>query len=454
MGTRFFLSGVTLSVIGVLLCVSAVALRADEEGSPKAGGLAIDVGTFAGQRAMVEAELAKGQSGGFTRADLLAMLGRSSAASGDFELSAAAYVMFLDEFGSEHAYSQRIALRLIDSLAPLDLETIDIRHTPEGPRYEAAWRLGKAASEQRLRQAVLACEYAAGLTKMPADKGRAWLRMGWIQRALNDWPAATRAWQTCADVARGLPGAADALWLTVENQRWTGQYEAAVATVRRFMAEYPKDERGSSAGLLLDTLQAEARRARVKVADSVQALQAEIAERRSGRGAYQVFREVADWHLGRGERQAWLEVTRWAVGQTDWSLPERVAASMDLTDALLGQPEVGVEHKAEAARVLADVVRIAPDDSWRVRAALRRSKLLRELNRAAEALDMWRGLLPRLAQPDQWVAESRPERIRVHVAAGELTSAAALLDELTRDCPEHPELSDLRRDVRSSKEGQ
>ncbi len=153
-------SATTLWVVVVGLGVTGASSRADERRGAKGGELAIDLSAFAPQRAMVETELAKDQSGRFTRADLLAMLGRSSAASGDFELSAAAYAIFLHEFGTEHPHSEQIASRLIDSLAPLNLDTVDILHTPAGPRFEPTWRMGKAVSEQRLRQAVMACEYA------------------------------------------------------------------------------------------------------------------------------------------------------------------------------------------------------------------------------------------------------------------------------------------------------
>ncbi len=221
-------SATTLWVVVVGLGVTGASSRADERRGAKGGELAIDLSTFAPQRAMVEAELAKDQSGRFTRADLLAMLGRSSAASGNFELSAAAYVLFLHEFGSEHPYSERIASLLIDSLAPLNLDTVDILHTPAGPRFEPTWRMGKAVSEQRLRQAVMACEYAAGIASSPAGKAQALLRMGWIQRALNDWPAATAAWERCATEARGSRAASDALWFAAENCEFLGQPAEAV----------------------------------------------------------------------------------------------------------------------------------------------------------------------------------------------------------------------------------
>lgn len=74
------------------------------------------------------------------REDLLAMYGRSSAASGRFDLAAAAYAMFLEEFGTRHPYAERVAMRLADCLAPLDLDSIEIVHLPGGPEFHPRWR--------------------------------------------------------------------------------------------------------------------------------------------------------------------------------------------------------------------------------------------------------------------------------------------------------------------------
>ncbi len=425
------------------LSVTGALSRADDRGV-KRGELAIDLGTFAPQRAMVEAELAKDRSGRLTRADLLAMLGRSSAASGNFELSAAAYVMFLHEFGSEHPYSEQIASRLIDSLAPLDLDNVDILFTAEGPRYEPVWRMGKVASEQRLRQAVLACEYAARIAKTPADKGRALLRMGWIQRVLNDWPAATAAWERCATETRGSPTASNALWLAAENQRWTGNPAQAAELLKRVLQDSAADAaRKVTAQRTIESLEAEAHRDAAWLRDPVVGLQREIEQRRASRRPHEVYREVVVWLGQRGERAAQLSVARWAVAQSDWPLSARLAAHADTADALLtGMP--GDAAKSETAAVLEALTKLAEDDAWLIPAAIRRSSLLRDLSRAGEAMSMWTELSKRMQDPDAWEARVVPERIKVLIATGERAEARRLLDELARKYPDHPELGALR----------
>lgn len=295
----------------VALGATGILSRADERGPAKGGELAIDLGTFAPQRAMVEAELAKEQSGRFARADLLVMLGRSSAASGNFELSAAAYVTFLDEFGADHPYSERVALRLLDSLAPLDLDNVDILHTPEGPRYEPAWRMGKAVSEQRVRQAVTACDYVVSTAKTQKEKGQALLHMGWIQRALKDWPAATAAWQRCATEARGEPAATSALWLAAENEQWTG-HPAQAARLLAKVADSPSatDAQKTSARRQIEALEAEAQRDAAWLRDPVAGLQAEIERRGGSRSPQDVYQEAVMWLTQRGNRASLLAVAR------------------------------------------------------------------------------------------------------------------------------------------------
>lgn len=437
-------SATTLWVVVVGLGVTGASSRADERRGAKGGELAIDLSTFAPQRAMVETELAKDQSGRFTRADLLAMLGRSSAASGDFELSAAAYAMFLHEFGTEHPYSEQIASRLIDSLAPLNLDTVDILHTPAGPRFEPTWRMGKAVSEQRLRQAVTACEYAAGIASSPAGKAQALLRMGWIQGALNDWPAATAAWERCATEACGSPAAVDALWLAAENQRWTGRPAEAAQVLRRVLQDsVATDAQKARARREIEALEAEARRDAAWLRDPVAGLQREIEQRRASRGPHEVYRDVMMWLGQRGERAAQLSLARWGMAQSDWPLPARLAAHADMADALLaGTPDEAA--KAEAAAVLGALAELAVDDAWSIPAAIRRSSLLRDLGRAGEAASMWVGLSRRIHDPEVWEARVLPERIRVLSATGDRVEARRLFEELVGKHPDHPELGALR----------
>jgi len=101
-------------------------------------GAAVDLANFAVEVAVVERELAETTE--LTRADFLARYGRSAAASGRFDLAAAAYAMFLDEFGTQHPYSERIAVRFADCLFPFNYRQVDVVHTAAGPRLHPACR--------------------------------------------------------------------------------------------------------------------------------------------------------------------------------------------------------------------------------------------------------------------------------------------------------------------------
>lgn len=447
MGARFWRSGVIVSMVAGLLGTAAGLSRAGENEPRRPGELAIDLSTFAERCAVVEAELAKEAEGGLTRADLLATFGRSSAASGDFESSAAAYVMFLKEFGGGHPYSERIAARLLDSLAPLSLDSVDIRHTPKGPRFDPVWRMGQAASEQRLHQAVLACEYAAALVKSPADKGQALLRMGWIERALNDWAAATAAWERCAAEAGGTPAATEALWLAAENQRWTRHPAEAAELLQRLLREECASSTGAriaAARREIEALEAEARRDAAWLRDPVAALQAEIEQRRNSLAPQDVYREVVTWLSQHGEQAARLAVARWGLAQSGWPLPARLAAHAELVDALLAATPPTDAAKAEAATVLRALVDLAPDDSWLVPTAIRRSVLLRDMGRASEATEMWTSVAKTTRDPEAWGASVLPEQIKALVATGDHVAARQSFEELARKYPEHPELEALR----------
>jgi hypothetical protein len=211
-------------------------------------------------RTIVEEALAADQSGRFSRNELLVILGRSAAASGQFDVSSAEYLMFLEETGPRHPFAERIYLRPIDSLAPLDLKSAGVPHTSEGPRYHPVWRTGVPVSKERLGQAAAACLYAAEQAEQAQVKCRALFRLGWIQRALNDWEKSARAWEPCAAEAAGMHLAADAAWLTVENLVWTDRPAEAADRLRRFVRAYPNDARTRGAAIRLELLETEAQR--------------------------------------------------------------------------------------------------------------------------------------------------------------------------------------------------
>ena len=100
------------------------ALLAGTVGLAHTADAEVDLAGFAAEVAVVQRELA--ETTGDVRADLLARYGRAAASSGRFDLAAAAYAMFLDEFGVSHPYSERIAMRLADCLFPFNYRQVDV----------------------------------------------------------------------------------------------------------------------------------------------------------------------------------------------------------------------------------------------------------------------------------------------------------------------------------------
>ena len=416
--------------------------------SPAAEPSALDLSTFSDEVRQVNDELRS--AAGYSRADLLAMCGRSSAAGGRFDRAAAAYALFLQEFGTEHEYSARIAMELADCLAPLDLDNISIAHTEAGPRFDPAWRMQHMPRTDRLRQAVAAYELAADLAENAPRAGRALLRIGWVQRALGDWEASTSAWKRCAAEAAGdTPAAADALWLAAENQGWTGQPAEAAETLQRFAEEYPDDARAKAATDRVEVLEAEARRTPEWLADPVASLQAEIAARAAVRPAPQVYRSAMEW-LRRGRQTtAQVAIGRWACTQTQWPMEARLAVHFDLVDALLNAGGGGEAERLEAAEVLGRVMRFAPDDEWFMSAGLRRAQLLRELKRY-EAGDRTLEQLERRAKDSGSEPLILGERIQSFLDRGDPGRARATFKKLSGRFPDH-DLTEQFKPMFSSK---
>lgn len=102
--------------------------------------------------------------------------------------------------------------------------------------FSPQWRMGSTPQAEWIRQAIAAYKLAADLAEDDASAGRALLRIGWVCRALDDWSAATKAWDRCADDTAGTNWAADALWLAAENLSWTGQPAQAAERLRRMAA--------------------------------------------------------------------------------------------------------------------------------------------------------------------------------------------------------------------------
>lgn len=400
-------------------------------------GATVNLAEFADEIAVIERELA--ETTGSARADLLAMYGRSAAASGHFDLAAAAYAMFLDEFGTDHPHSQRIVTRLADCLFPFKYDRIDVFHSATGPRLEPAWRMGYSPRPELLREAVHAFELAASLAQDQNAKGSALLKLGWVHRVLGDWDASTKAWDRCADEAAQTKSAADALWLAAENLEWTNRPVDAAERLQRMAREYPQDARLSAAIERVEYLEAEARRLPQWLSDPVGSLKAEIDACAGVRSPQEVYRSAVRWLQRRNERDALIAVSRWACSQKNWPVKDRIACRFDLVDALLAS--TARDASAEAVQWLREILELAPDDGTAVHATLRCSRVLNGLERYGEACAMMEAIAERVQGSRRYQPIVLSEFAEMLLSRGDRERAAGVLDRLAASHPDY-DLSD------------
>lgn len=408
--------------------------------------------SLASERERVEASLAKERADS-PRADLLAAYGRSAAASGQFRESAAAYAMFLSEFGTDHVYSEAILARLASSLAPLDLDSIEVLHTVAGPQYRPTWRMGKAASDEQLRRAVGAYELLASITKDQDQVVKALYALGWVHRALNDWSSSTAAWDRAAEIAKSSTVGADALWNAADNLAWTGHSAEAANRLRRLTTEHPGDSRIQTASDRIETLEAEARRTPAWVADPVASLQHEIAERAARRKPHEVYQSAVQWLQARQNSAAVIAVSRWAAAQDNWPVGSRLQAHYDLANALLSRSESGATAKTEAADVFGEIILLSPTDDWAIQAAIRRSRILSELGRFDAADKTLTSNEARWNNNSQWEPAVLIERIQSLVDRGDLTAARSALEDLRHRYRDYEPPTELARTLATDNNG-
>jgi len=365
---------------------------------------------------------------GRPREDLLVMYGRTSAALGRFDLAAAAYAEFLRDFGLQHRYSESAAMRLADCLAPLDLDSVNIVHTPAGPECRPRWRMGRAPSAEHLVQGVRAYEIAAELASRDARFARALFRIGWVWRALNDWEASTAAWDRCAAEAPETRAAADALWLAAENLEWTGSPADAADRLRQFADEHGDDARATAARARVEYLQAEAGRSAEWLADPVASLQAEIESRSAARSPWQVYRSVVRWLQRNHEHDALIAVSRWACTQDGWPEAERISCRHHLADTLMGTS--AGDALAEAAQTLKEIIDLAPGRDAAAHAAIRCHRVLVDLGHMDQADHVLDEARVQVQGSTRWEPIILTEQVRSLEQRGDTDAAEALLETL------------------------
>lgn len=426
--------GALPEVMGAPAVAPPPGLPGENEAHDASSLAAIILSALPKEHTEVSADLAEERN--FSREDLLAMYGRSSAASGRFAHAAAAYAMFLQDYGSEHEYSAEIALRLADSLAPLDLDSIQIVHTRNGPVYHPRWRMGFEPGRAQLRLALPAYELAAELADDDAHAGRALLRRGWVCRALGEWESATAAWDYCVSQFPDTEASDEALRLAADNLAWTRQPAAAAQRLRVTATSCPDQARVQSALARVESLEAEARRQKEWFIDPVASLEAEIEQRAEALPAPQVYKSVLRWLQRRGERAHCVTVSLWACTQTDWPVSQRISAYYDLTDALLNGA-ANNEERLAAAHVLGEIVSLSDDNRSAMPAALRRCRLLTELEHFEEAGQALSAIEDRVAGSFEWEPRLLLARVQSLVAQGDHAGARDVRADLQHLYPDY-----------------
>lgn len=394
----------------------------------------IDLTPFAAELADIEVALSSVEN--MTRDDMLARFGRTSASSGRFKRSSSAYALFLTEFGHDHPYSARIAMRYADSLFPLKFDQIDLLHTPEGPKVEASWRMGYTPDRDLLIRAIHAYDLAASLAIDAPNRGSALLKLGWVYRFLEDWQGSTLAWGRCAQEASGTRSAADALWLAAENLRLTDNAAEAASRLQQLAREYPQDQRASSIGRFVEELEVEASRPKDWSDDPVFHLLTEVETQSPVRPPNEIYRSVVRWLQRRGDLEATVAVSQWACTQEDWPVDARISCRYHLVDALLTDPGEGETRRLEAAERLGEIVDLAPGNAAAVPAALRRYRLLNELGRLDEADQVADEIAARVEGFRRWEPLVLTKRIESLLDRGDKDGAKAVLDALSESYPE------------------
>ncbi|MGD8454649.1 MAG: hypothetical protein PVJ57_22780 [Phycisphaerae bacterium] len=435
-------------MVGAIVTIAgAVALSASSSAQAPANASrgssqTFDTSGFATECGIVETEVGGAALGRFTRAELLVMMGRSSAATGRFGVSAAAYLTFLNEFGLRHEWAERVSLRLIDSLAPLKLDVVDVMFSTDGPQFRPAWRMGYVPDTAQLEQAVTVCETLAAELEQEAARATVLLKLGWIQRARGDWDAATRAWDRAAVAApRGSNQATQALSLAAENCEWLGHPTEAIARLEQIVQARGEDAMTPETRSRIERLRREAGRDEAWLADPVAGFQRE-GETNGAADPSARYVEAATWLKRRGQFPVLAKLAWWASREAKWPLSVQLSVLGDLADAsLAGGTDEG---RVVAAEAYASIIAASEEESWILPAAVRRSALLRVLHRPGDALSTIESTEQRLRNAEIWETTLVPEKVRVLLDLGDMEAARTLVDDFGVRHSDHPELPALR----------
>lgn len=431
------------------LSLSALVARVALSAPPAVNATPLDdmaLASFEESVLQVEAQI-KSESR-FPREDLLVMSGRSAAATGKFDRSAAAYLLFLRDFGFEHPYSPQAVTRCIDSLFPLQMDSTEVTVIDGHPQFTPHWRMQCEESQERVRQAVALCERA--LSHFDDHQLRAGIkyREGWMHRVLNDWDASTASWDRAA-AEKSATYSPDAQWLAAENCEWLSRPQEAASRLSAFAHAFPEDARCASIPRRIARLTAESKRSQNWQSNPLQALQLEIEARKESKTPGAIFQEVVSW-LSRTNRQDdLLQIGRWAVQQTDWDQSDRRFAQTVTIDALLSKGAGPNANRAEINHLFDSLLALCDDSTSTINVALRYVRFLQSVKDSQKALVVLEALRARISDDTLWDDRLAPEKIRALVALGKSQSAREELAALTKAQPGNDQLASLESLVAS-----
>jgi len=416
----------------------AQSIPAETKAKPDFAAAAI-LARLSVQHEEVKSLLAQETDKRYSVADHMVMLGRSMAAYGRFDLSAAAYAKFLVEIGPDHEHSEEVALRLGESLAPLNLDHTGVEHSAAGPIPIVHWQMEYTPTEAALLDAVAAYTYAADIATTPEIKGKALLNLGWVHRARSAWEAATAAWDQCAEEAPGTTLAAEALRKAADNLAWTGQPLAAADRLTTLVRDCEGLINDVNIPALIEDLEAEGRRTSDWLRDPVTSLQSEIQQRAGALAPGAVYRSVARWLCRIHNDAALVTIAQWARVQDAWPLDARVRCHNDLVEALLRQAdaEQNSAKREQAAGVLGELMAILPEGEPRLQVAQARYRLLSDLGAYALADQTWDDASAQFQANPAWETTFLDCKIRSLLSRGDVEGAQQTYAQLESSYPDY-----------------
>lgn len=422
----------TLDVAGQSVSRDAVVSSAATGAAPRAA--MFDLADFANEVREVEREVAARNPN--LRADALNMLGGTAAAAKHFDMAAAAYAMFLNEFGPNHEYSPRVAARLSEFLAPFDPRDV-------GDAME--WPEGEQPPQHRLRQAVTACELAVHLLEDEGESGRAMLRLGALYRLLGEWDLSTGAWDQCVARLPEQPMTWAAERMAADNFGLQGNFAAAAERYTALAAKFEAGPRQNALRDHAEELQARSRRTAAWLDDPVASFKLELAERGGNRTRQVIFRDVMQWLRGEGRASARREVAEWVGAQADWPADLRIEAICTYSailaedhDDVPGDPVAAADAVAAAIALTGEPAQRVPLSIWRAR-MLNRAGQTGLADNALDALEEEvRGEGPR-------IVDVLAARVQMLLDRGQFTDAKTAFAALASSFPNSDQVNLLAR---------